>query len=399
MLAAVAGEPGVHVVGGAVRDALLGRVPRELDLVVEGDAVAVARRAAERVGGMLTVHERFGTATVRTGEFAFDLASARRERYPRPGALPEVELGATIARGPGAPRLQRQRDGGQPAATAPVPTGRARARTSTTASCACSTTARSSTTRRGCCGSSATRARLGFAPDPRTAALVDPALLKTVSGDRAGNELRLLLREPIEALRGLDGLGEGAAGRALRGHLAGRARRRRPARARRLLHGDPGPEARGAPRPPRLHPPGARGRRGRRDRLRAAPRHARRRRRRAVAALAPRAPRDRAAARRRRRARRAALARPTSATAGCRSRATTWSRRASPDPTSATGSRARWSRCSTAARPIARRSCGRPYPLERVPLGGRPDRRRAAARAGRVLDRARRRVVRPLRRR
>ena len=40
VLAAVAGEPGVHVVGGAVRDALLGQVPRELDLVVEGDAVA-----------------------------------------------------------------------------------------------------------------------------------------------------------------------------------------------------------------------------------------------------------------------------------------------------------------------------------------------------------------------
>ena len=46
VLAAVAGEPGVHVVGGAVRDALRGQVPRELDLVVEGDAVAVARRAA-----------------------------------------------------------------------------------------------------------------------------------------------------------------------------------------------------------------------------------------------------------------------------------------------------------------------------------------------------------------
>jgi tRNA nucleotidyltransferase (CCA-adding enzyme) len=61
-----------------VRDALRGQVPRELDLVVEGDAVAVARHAAERVGGTLTVHERFGTATVRTGDFAFDLAGARR---------------------------------------------------------------------------------------------------------------------------------------------------------------------------------------------------------------------------------------------------------------------------------------------------------------------------------
>src|SRR5918912_2933070 len=40
-LEALAGEEGVHVVGGAVRDALLGRAPHELDFVVEGDAVAV----------------------------------------------------------------------------------------------------------------------------------------------------------------------------------------------------------------------------------------------------------------------------------------------------------------------------------------------------------------------
>src|SRR4051812_43933303 len=97
VLAAVAGAPGVHVVGGAVRDALRGQVPRELDLVVEGDALAVARRAAARVGGTLTVHERFGTATVRAEGYDFDLAGARRESYPRPGALPEVELGARIA--------------------------------------------------------------------------------------------------------------------------------------------------------------------------------------------------------------------------------------------------------------------------------------------------------------
>ena len=150
------GEPGVHVVGGAVRDALLGKVPRELDLVVEGDAVPVAHRAAERVGGTLTVHERFGTATVRTDGFAFDLASARRERYPRPGALPEVELGATIA-----DDLAR-RDFTVNAMAVAVLDGDAhglarRARgPARTACCACCTSARSSTTRRGCCGSSAT---------------------------------------------------------------------------------------------------------------------------------------------------------------------------------------------------------------------------------------------------
>src|SRR5690242_2407442 len=96
-LRALAGEPGVHVVGGAVRDLLLGAVPHELDLVVEGDAAAVAAHAAERLGGRAVVHERFGTATVQTPAATFDLASARTERYPAPGALPEVRTGASLA--------------------------------------------------------------------------------------------------------------------------------------------------------------------------------------------------------------------------------------------------------------------------------------------------------------
>jgi tRNA nucleotidyltransferase (CCA-adding enzyme) len=95
-VSALAGEDAVYVVGGAVRDVLLGRVPHELDFVVEGDAVAVARRAAERLGGDVIVHDRFGTATVTAPEATFDLAGARRERYERPGALPDVELGASL---------------------------------------------------------------------------------------------------------------------------------------------------------------------------------------------------------------------------------------------------------------------------------------------------------------
>ena len=82
--------PGVWVVGGAVRDALLGRDPRDLDLVVEGDAAEVARRLGEEP----LLHERFGTATANG---VVNLAAARRERYEQPGALPEVELGAPIA--------------------------------------------------------------------------------------------------------------------------------------------------------------------------------------------------------------------------------------------------------------------------------------------------------------
>src|SRR5687768_9220266 len=89
---ALEGEDDVYVVGGAVRDLLLGREPHELDFVVEGDALEVAGRA----GGRVISHERFGTATVELDGVTFDLAGARRERYERPGALPEVELGATL---------------------------------------------------------------------------------------------------------------------------------------------------------------------------------------------------------------------------------------------------------------------------------------------------------------
>jgi tRNA nucleotidyltransferase (CCA-adding enzyme) len=86
---ALADVPGVWVVGGAVRDALLGRDPRDLDLVVEGDAAAAARRLGEDA----VLHDRFGTATAAGG---VNVAATRRERYERPGALPEVELGVPL---------------------------------------------------------------------------------------------------------------------------------------------------------------------------------------------------------------------------------------------------------------------------------------------------------------
>jgi len=76
----------VHLVGGAVRDLLLEREPRELDVVVEGEVDALAAS----LGDDATAHERFGTATVRLGGCRWDLAAARAEDYARPGALPDV---------------------------------------------------------------------------------------------------------------------------------------------------------------------------------------------------------------------------------------------------------------------------------------------------------------------
>ena len=76
----------LYVVGGTVRDLMLGRGRTDLDVAVEGDAAAVARR----LGGEVTEHGRFGTAKVRLPGSHIDLAATRAEIYTAPGALPEV---------------------------------------------------------------------------------------------------------------------------------------------------------------------------------------------------------------------------------------------------------------------------------------------------------------------
>jgi tRNA nucleotidyltransferase (CCA-adding enzyme) len=79
-------EASVFLVGGAVRDLLLGRERADVDLVVEGDVGPLAAALGDEVRG----HDRFGTATVRLDALSVDLATARAESYPYPGALPEV---------------------------------------------------------------------------------------------------------------------------------------------------------------------------------------------------------------------------------------------------------------------------------------------------------------------
>lgn len=89
-----------YAAGGFVRDLLLGRAaapPADVDLVIEGDGIAFGRRLAEETGGHLVVHSAFGTASLEGGATPdgtpvgrVDVATARRERYERPGALPEV---------------------------------------------------------------------------------------------------------------------------------------------------------------------------------------------------------------------------------------------------------------------------------------------------------------------
>jgi tRNA nucleotidyltransferase (CCA-adding enzyme) len=75
-----------YVVGGAVRDALIGDARRDLDVVVAGDH----RKLLEALGGDARSFDRFGTAKLALPEATLDIARSRAETYPYPGALPEV---------------------------------------------------------------------------------------------------------------------------------------------------------------------------------------------------------------------------------------------------------------------------------------------------------------------
>jgi tRNA nucleotidyltransferase (CCA-adding enzyme) len=96
----VARERGLplYLAGGPVRDALMNRPVSDLDLVVEGDAWPAAEAFARATGGRITRHERFRTAVIEapgTG-WSVDWVTARRERYPSPAALPEVEPASIV---------------------------------------------------------------------------------------------------------------------------------------------------------------------------------------------------------------------------------------------------------------------------------------------------------------
>ena len=83
---------GVYLVGGTIRDILLGEESFDVDIAVEGDAIAFAYALAQALGGRATPHQKFGTAIVQYGEGErVDVVTTRTEFYDAPGALPTVE--------------------------------------------------------------------------------------------------------------------------------------------------------------------------------------------------------------------------------------------------------------------------------------------------------------------
>jgi tRNA nucleotidyltransferase (CCA-adding enzyme) len=103
LLAQARGREDITLVGGAVRDLLLGHWPRELDVTVAGDSAGLARALgasvspSERPYGHAVepiLHERFSTASVVWNYGRIDIAELRTESYPAPGALPDVRSGS-----------------------------------------------------------------------------------------------------------------------------------------------------------------------------------------------------------------------------------------------------------------------------------------------------------------
>ena len=96
-LVQVADTAELYLVGGSVRDLLLGHPGRDLDVVVEAPVEPLATALQHQLGGKLTAHTDFLTSTLTLSAPALpgltlDLATARREHYPHPGALPVVEV-------------------------------------------------------------------------------------------------------------------------------------------------------------------------------------------------------------------------------------------------------------------------------------------------------------------
>jgi tRNA nucleotidyltransferase (CCA-adding enzyme) len=206
LLERASGRQGVFLVGGAVRDLLLGLEPAELDVVVEGDAISLAGE----LGGLVLAHDRFGTCKVRLDGDSYDIATARTETYERPGALPDVAPAPLVEDlkrrdftvNAIAMALGGKREGTLEALPGALPDLEARTlRVLHDGSFVDDPTRLLRLARYA--------GRLGFAVEPHTRELARTAIragaLETVSGARIGTELRLLARErePLRAFAAL----------------------------------------------------------------------------------------------------------------------------------------------------------------------------------------------------
>ncbi|CAN5157042.1 hypothetical protein BH24ACT23_BH24ACT23_01530 [soil metagenome] len=180
----------VWLVGGAVRDLLLGAARADLDIAVEGSAASVAAA----LGADVRAHERFGTASVGFRGVRVDVASTRRETYAAPGALPDVvpaSLDQDLTRRDFTVNAMAIPLFGEPRLIDPY--GGAGDLEARLLRVLHDQSFEDDPTR--ALRAARYAARLGFELEPRTAELLSGADLGSASADRVDAELRRLLRE------------------------------------------------------------------------------------------------------------------------------------------------------------------------------------------------------------
>ncbi len=97
-IAGVAWELNVpaYVIGGFVRDTLLGRKSKDIDILVIGSGIHLARQVADKLGNdvPVSVFKNFGTAMIKHGDLEIEFVGARKESYQRHSRKPIVENGS-----------------------------------------------------------------------------------------------------------------------------------------------------------------------------------------------------------------------------------------------------------------------------------------------------------------
>jgi len=84
-----------YAVGGFVRDTLLGREVKDIDVVVNGDGILLAKAVAAEVGNVqVKVFKTYGTAMLRYGDWELEFVGARKESYSSDSRKPSVEAGS-----------------------------------------------------------------------------------------------------------------------------------------------------------------------------------------------------------------------------------------------------------------------------------------------------------------
>lgn len=95
IVSSIAAEQNVqaYVIGGFVRDLLLNRPSKDIDIVIIGNGIAFAERAAQKLKVKLAVFKNFGTAMLRYKDIEVEFVGARKESYRAHSRKPIVENG------------------------------------------------------------------------------------------------------------------------------------------------------------------------------------------------------------------------------------------------------------------------------------------------------------------